>query len=607
MRYIDEKFKEANPVDTVAKIQGILQNLGINVEEKWYDSGLDNCFTLKLAASQNTPFSCGKGITKELARASAYGEFIERLQGGLFHYKLQSFCRDDRMNIQTYAPDAKYMTVEELVENGEWMDYIIDELKSPSLTRESLAEQCRIYSCADDGKILVLPFYSLFEKKHVYLPINFVDQIYATNGCCVGNTKAEAWVHALSEMMERNANLAIFTSGKAAPRIPDDVIGNFPVVSNIVRQIRESGDFDIDFFDYSTGNGFPVICVRIINKKTHSYKVNVGADPVLEIAVQRTLTEIFQGLNLDNFMGLHGGRILNKITDVSIINNVVNQLETSDGVFTADYFANELTCTKQPTSFNDNSSKTNEELLSYILELYKGMNKPIYVRNFSYLGFPCYRFVVPGFSEAYALKLLEPICEYAIADDVRKVCLSPAKASDDDLTWFLTYTAMIKSCPAKHDSFARNSGIPMSTVVGPALLHTTRAYACYRLKKYDEAIQHLYNVIVGFKAADKETTEYMKCINKYVEMKSAGIDEEKIRIIINKFFVKSIFERLYKNLENGGTPYDEFLIDCDFKNCEKCKYSQYCSYNNCVRINEAAGEIYKTFTNGQDEKEFTLQ
>ena len=68
------------------------------------------------------------------------------------------------MNLHASAPDCKYMTVEELEENGDWMDQIIDTYKYPRLTRKTIAQKCKMFACADDGKILTLPFYSLFEK-----------------------------------------------------------------------------------------------------------------------------------------------------------------------------------------------------------------------------------------------------------------------------------------------------------------------------------------------------------------------------------------------------------------------------------------------------------
>ncbi len=209
MRIIDEKFKETTPTETVQKIKGILDKLGIEVTEQWNDSGLSNCYSLNLYANGGSPFSNGKGVTKEFAQASAYGEFIERLQVGLFFYKHQSIISNREMDIHSFAPDAKYMTVEELVENGEWMDYIIDALGNPAVTRKTIAEHCKIYSCSSDGRVLTLPFFSIFENKHVYLPMGFIDQIYATNGCCVGNTRAEAWIHAFSEILERHSAVMI--------------------------------------------------------------------------------------------------------------------------------------------------------------------------------------------------------------------------------------------------------------------------------------------------------------------------------------------------------------------------------------------------------------
>ncbi len=604
MKYIDEKFKDAKPEDTVKKIKGILDNLGIEVFEDWHDSGLENCYSLSVFAKGRIPLTNGKGVTKELARASAYAEFIERLQGGLLFYKYQSMPRNPDMNIHAAAPDAKYMTVEELEENGEWMDDIIDTYKYPNVTRKTIAKKCKMFACADDGKVLTLPFYSLFEKKYVYLPIDFVDQIYATNGCCAGNTREEGWVHALSEILERHANITIFTSGKSAPKFSPDVLDKYPIVSGIINQVRESGDFDIDVFDYSLGSGFPVVSTRIINKKTHSYMVKVAADPVLEIALQRNLTELFQGRNLKNFTPDHSGTILNKVTDYPIVNNIYNQLEAGNGLYTADYFSDEITCESKSQDFADNSNKNNRQLLDYVLSIFKKENKQIYVRNFSYLGFPCYRFVIPGFSEALALKLTENMPEYSIGDMTCKFLRNPVGASNPDLKWLLIHSNMVKPTIRKYNCFGYLSGIPMAGKTNLFLISVTRAYAAYRLKQYGNAINYLKRAI--YACDDAETEDYFYCINKYLELKKSGIDEEKIRVIIYKFFLKSIADKLYSNLENGKTPYDEFLLNCDFENCDSCKYNTYCCYQNSKKIYKTVAKEYRNFVNGQDESEFLL-
>lgn len=164
---INTKFKDSPPAETVERILGILNNLGIHVTERWKDSGINNCWSLQLTADGIFPFSSnGKGVSCELARASAYGEFIERLQCGLMLYKYQSIMRDPTLRLQSYAPDAVYMSKQELIENGEWMDYVIATYEF-GLTRKKLADLCQIYACTDEDSILCTPYYSLFDDKYV--------------------------------------------------------------------------------------------------------------------------------------------------------------------------------------------------------------------------------------------------------------------------------------------------------------------------------------------------------------------------------------------------------------------------------------------------------
>lgn len=604
MQYIDEKFKDNDPIKTVEIIRSILKNIGIEVEETVWESGVENCCSTTVCGPHGVPSANGKGVSKEFALASAYGEFIERIQGGLFLYKYQSLIRQKDMNVHAFAPDAKYMTTKELEENGEWMDYIIKEYNNPAITRESIAKQCKMYACADDDRILTLPFYSLFEKKYVYLPMGFVDQIYGTNGCCAGNTREEAWVHAFSEMMERHANLKMFLKGEALPKIPDEILNKYPVVSRIIKEVRESGLFDIDIFDCSIGNGYPVVSSRIIDKRARSYKVNVASDPVFEIALQRTLTELFQGNSINKFVSYHRGKILNKVTDFPVVSNVTNQLEMGSGYFTADFFADDVTCNRKASVFADNSNKTNKELLEYALDVYKKIGKPVYVRNFSFLGFHSYRFVIPGFSEALAVKLSEPIFEYGVYDKVCKTLRNPIEATKEELTWLLTASQMVLNMIGRYKLFNRLSGTLISGRKNAFLAGITRAYAAYRLGRYKDALKF----IGEFKrsADTEELIYYFECVEHYVELKLSGIEDAKIKSIIYKFNKQSASEKLYNCLDNGKTPFDEFLLKCDYKSCDKCKYKDFCAHENIAAMNRKVGEIYKDFIHGQDEAEFEI-
>jgi len=604
MGHIDEKYKEVRPEQTVERIKNILDEIGIHLEEKWYLSGIDNCWSLCVFPEGGFPTANGKGVSQELARASAYGEFMERLQSGLFFYKYQSIERDAEMDLQSFAPDARYMTMQELEENGEWMDHII-QTYGGTLTRKKIAQQCKIYACVEDDRILTIPFYSLFEDKYVYLPVAFIEHMYSANGCCAGNSREEAWVHALSEIMERRGSISTMLSGQAVPRIPDEVLNQFPTVTKILAKIRENEKFDVQVFDFSGGSGFPVIATRIINKDTKGYVVDTGADPILEIAVQRTLTEIFQGRNLDTFNSAHSGPVLSKIDDFLPVHNVLNLLETANGLFAADFFAEELTCQRECTKFDDNSDKNNKQLLESMLERYRATNKPVYVRNYSFLGFHCYKFIVPGFSESRGLRLNQKISEYALGDEAAKTLKNPMVAMDDELGLLLMFHKQMKTAYSRYYNFGRLAGLPIVGPTNSSLLYITMSYAAYRMKNYTEAIRYLDSLLRN-SDVDEHVKAYFSCVQQYLRLKAGNTSDDKIRVIINKFSRAKYSDMLYHSLENGGTPYDEFLLKCDHNNCSACQYKSVCHYEESKKMIASAGQVYKTFADGQNRKEFLL-
>lgn len=605
MEDINIRFKDMPPEKTVEKIQGILKSLGIELEEKWTDSGIENCCSVHVSVKGVYPFfTNGKGVSKALARASAYGEFIERLQCGLFLYKFQSITRDFSMNLQSYAPDGKYMTMAELEENGEWMDYVVQTYGS-SLTRKKLAEQCKVYACTDEDKIWTIPYYSLFENKYVYLPAGFVEHVYSANGCCAGNTREEAWVHALSEMMERRSTITMLTSGKAAPVIPEEVIRRYPVASKILDTIRASGRYDIRVFDFSLGSGLPVVATRIIDKKNHGYIVNTSADPVLEIAIDRTLTEIFQGRKLDTFGSIHDGGTLEEAGAIPMAHNVLNQIENGNGVFSLDFFTEEMSDNGEYVAFEDHRGKNNRQLLEYMLGLYRTLNRPVYVRNYSFLGFPCYQFVVPGFSETRGLRLVEPVCEYALGDAVQKAFRNVADADVSELMMMLAFHKKVSTAFSRKHNFRGLAGLPMSQTHNRRLLALTLSCAAYRLGRYAAARSYLAGVL-GDKSAEPQDQDYFRCIDRYLSLKLAKVSDDRIHLILGKFYEQQTVDKLYDCLDSGKTPYDPYLVKCDTASCAECCYQADCAYTQSRQIIANAGQRYRAFTGGQSEEHFAL-
>lgn len=595
MEFIDEKFKDEKPEKTVDNIIKKLEEIGIVLQERWNDSKIENCCSVRVSVNGNIPGTNGKGISKPFARASAYGEFMERLQSGLFFYKYQSFENDDSVYLHSFAPDKRYMSKEEILQNSEWMEPIV---KRYGVSKEALADQCQIYACSD--KILTLPYYSLFEDKYVYLPAAFAEHIYSANGCCVGNTREEAWVHALSEIFERHSNIEVVKSGKPVPVITREQLKEFKTVNAILDKIEEQGIYDVEVLDYSCGKDFPVIATRIINKKTKGYLVNVGADPVFEIAVERTLTEIFQGRNLYDFTSRHNGAILNSLDDINIADNIINQLETGNGMYTADFFA-DSTQKSSVSEFPDNSNKTNTELLEYVLGLFKKLELPVYVRNNSFLGFPCYKFIVPGYSESRGERLREIIPTYYFADRASKTLRNLKKADDTALSELLMYHKMIANFISKKNNINYLSGLPLScaTYSMPSIHF---AYAALKLEKYDIFNSYM-DAAIMYTEDESAEKDYLLAVKQWINFKKGGVSKEKALNVLEKFYFKDTVERLKKNLKSD-TLLDELIIECD--DCNSCKHRQGCCYENIRQIIAKAGNEYSKFTNGQNRENFAF-
>ncbi len=610
MDFSELNYKDCPPEQTVARIRACLDSIGIPVRHQLRPNGIGQCCSAHVEVPHVYPlFSNGKGVSPELANASAHAEFIERLQCGLFLYKFQSIGRDKEMDLHSYAPDGKYMTLQELVENGDWMDPII-ETYGHGLTRQKLAQQCKMYACAEEDRVLTLPFYSLFEDRYVYLPAAFVEHIYPANGCCAGNTREEAWVHAFSEMMERNATIRMLTSGEAAPRIPDEVLRQYPTPAKILDAIEENGSYDIAIFDFSDGCGYPVIGVRLINKQTQSYLVNTAADPVFEIALSRGLTEIFQGQRLDNLLSQHGGSILTGNEKLPVAHNILNQIETGNGQFALNFFTEECSCTRKPTVFDDNRGRSNKELLRYALDLFRKMGRPVYVRNYSFLGFPSYMFVIPGFSEARGMRLIEPVQEYAMGDVAAAVLRRPMDANKMDLSLLLLYFNRIQTVFSRRQNLANLAGLPIEGSCTTPILYATLAYAALRLGNRKECHKYLAALTSLRSEQHPELSDglwqQLRCFRHYLTLKDQGAEDAQIRCLLGKLFRKEITEGLYARLEQKRTPLEVLLLHCDGAACDSCPWRSHCTYREVKACIRAAGQVYSSFHNGQAREEFAL-
>lgn len=73
--------KEKEPAETIKEIKGILHRLNLDTVESHYINYMDYWHSVRLDIKGIEGVGVnGKGISKELAYASAYGELMERIR-----------------------------------------------------------------------------------------------------------------------------------------------------------------------------------------------------------------------------------------------------------------------------------------------------------------------------------------------------------------------------------------------------------------------------------------------------------------------------------------------------------------------------------------------
>ena len=239
-------IKDAKPIDTVNKIKTILKKNNIETEELWLETGVPYCFSLRVSVKDTTFGTNGKGLTKEFALASAYGELMERLQLGFIGtLELQ---KDTNGAIDEHVDDK--ISAKELYEkNKAWYDLFSSRLKH--FTNEEIKSEQLLMQYADkEGFISATEYYCINKKTKEYLPTKLQKSIYTSNGCASGNTTEEAIVQAISEIVERHNETHIVLNNITPPDVPEDEIKKCETSYRIISFLR-ANDFKVTVKDCS--------------------------------------------------------------------------------------------------------------------------------------------------------------------------------------------------------------------------------------------------------------------------------------------------------------------------------------------------------------------
>lgn len=391
---------------TIANMTSVLAGLGIKIEIASWRNIIPNVWSLHIRDAHSPMcFTNGKGSTKESALASALGEYLERLSNN--HFYAGSFWGEDIAN----AAFVHYP-------NERWFK----PGRKDKLPKEILDEYClQIYD--PDGElrgshlidtnsgnvergICSLPFVRQSDGEVVYFPSNLIENLYVSNGMSAGNTLAEAQVQCLSEIFERAVKREILEGEIALPDVPQEVLAKFPGILAGIQGLEEQG-FPVLVKDASLGGIYPVMCVTLMNPRTGGVFASFGAHPRLEVALERSLTELLQGRSLEGLNDLPQPTFASEA--VTEPNNFVEHFIDSSGIVSWRFFSAKADYEFVEWDFSgqgqeDRSGDSNTEEAATLFGILADMGKEAYVAVYDQLGATACRILVPGYSEIYPVE-----------------------------------------------------------------------------------------------------------------------------------------------------------------------------------------------------------
>lgn len=301
---IFKNYKSDFPKNTIDSIENGFKKIGLNFvyKEKKVSSSNFSIYSGKLI-NDELGFSVeGKGLSPELAKASAFAELAERFSAGYLYFYIPSKDSQNHIELLDNLLERKFLSG--FCKNNKDPSTSFDAISlyfKKKLTKKKYEE----FKKAELFDNLV-DIYCLSSNKHKKIPIKFIDMIAGSTGLASGNTIEEAIVQATCEIFERYAASLIMSQEKICPTIDIKSIKDERILNYI--EMLHQMNFDVIIKDFSMNNHVPTIGVLLINnnikhdknklkKSRYFQRLDVGSHLNINEAILRGFTEHLQGVN----------------------------------------------------------------------------------------------------------------------------------------------------------------------------------------------------------------------------------------------------------------------------------------------------------------------
>lgn len=586
---MESNRKECTPKDTIKRIKNILTRIGITTAESTWCSFEEKWYSVRVEIEALPGIGTnGKGITEEFALASAYGELMERIETGVL---LKPFFRGDtRRNY--YSKDQKVLDTNQI-------NYFQNNVIKHAMDQNTYNKYIRLME-KDNQYGTFVPFFNITQDKTEYVPIKIIEFAAGTNGTCAGNTAYEALVHGICEIMERYVHKEIFKSNLRLPIIPLNELTEFSSYSHIETLIKHN--YLPIVKDCSLGGKYPVIGVLLLDPSRTRYSFRIGSDPDLDIALQRCMTEMFQGVQLNDKFHLRRMMIiecndsLSDASDWTAMRDIggiptcrykewVRSLEMGTGRYNISIFNNSQDSQYFKKPFIKGEF-TNKDAFDYLIGLVSGNGYEIYIRDYSYLDFPVYRVYIPGLSECISMNY-EEIELLENRDEYINTFMNLKESNDEDIRKLIAGVERYQKGVAFSSGRVLNYMYPIAfkcDIDCKAYDNLIKLFYYIRRKDYGKAFDALiYNL--NHNGPVGSGYQYTFALLIYLKNRSQGVCEEDIESVISSIYSREIYQMAKNSIKDTDTLYCSVRFP-SCPDCSKCMAVYDCLYKEWKAIDE---------------------
>lgn len=576
-----ENLKDKKPIDTIRDINMIFQKLNVELEENWLNP-IDGVYSLNLRIIGTNLVSNGKGINPDLALASAYAEMLERVQEGIPFRLLDNFSLFKNVNVNTVIIDDEKV-IQEYISN-----YLYDyDILSESEIEVFLNDFMELIYQMPVQEIIS---YKTFKGRNIKLPGVFVDTFYGSNGIAAGNTKYESLNQAIFEIIERytikkilNREITNFSD------ITEFVRDNYNDLSFRISDLEEYG-LSIKIIDTSFEYGLPTIIVLIIDKHKKRYFASCGCHANLKVAIERSVTEIFQGRTIDDLKSTMTN--LNSSVNDKFEENYNSIFINGEGAYPHILFDFESmhTCPGD-IWYKLSNLKSNKCIWEFISNILCKRGYEIMVANHSKTGFFTYQIIVPKMSEVTHYTNYEFIKDFNDTIKVKKLlCKNKNTLYDNQVEFLISYFTKYKFkkdyvlsefiiLPIENNRMTSLDGINIDLILSICYAYKENYVKARDFLKlyYEEIRKYCYDIHI--------LNYYDIAINIY-NLRSQSYNDIEITNILKNFYsieeIKEVINDLSKDKLFLNIPYIPCICShiCD----TKCHLYEECNIKNYIDV-----------------------